>query len=139
MLAIFINQADVSALTVISVRAVLAQVVLVEKLLLHSACCGGDGQRVVVHERDFLQDYGIVDCFVRVLAPGERTVALYENRRNAHRVNSVERFNYNLAGLLFVLATDLLRGHSPGAGDLAVEVVALGGAHRLDSYSCLRK
>ena len=77
--------------------------------------------------------------FVRVLAPGERTVALYENRRNAHRVNSVERFNYNLAGLLFVLAADLLRGHSPGAGDLAVEVVALGGAHRLDSYSCLRK
>ena len=67
-LAIFINQADVSALTVISVRAVLAQVVLVEKLLLHSACCGGDGQCMEVHECDFLQHHGIVDCLVRVSA-----------------------------------------------------------------------
>lgn len=77
VLAIFINQADVSALTVISVRAVLAQVVLVEKLLLHSSGSGSYRQRVVVHERDFLQDYGIMHRFVRVLAPGERSVALY--------------------------------------------------------------
>lgn len=48
MLAIFINQADVSALTVISVRAVLAQVVLVEKLLLHSSGSGSYRQRMVV-------------------------------------------------------------------------------------------
>ena len=77
MLAIFINQEDVSALPVISVRAVLAQVVLVEKLLLHSSGSGSYRQRVVVHERDFLQDYGIMHRFVRVLAPGERSVALY--------------------------------------------------------------
>ena len=92
-----------------------------------------------VHERNLLQDYGIMHRFVRVLAPGERSVALYENRRNAHRVNSVERFNYDLAGLLFVLAADLLRGHRPGAGDLVVEVVALGGAHRLNANARLRE
>ena len=117
----------------------LAQVVLVEKLLLHSSGSGSYRQRVVVHERDFLQHHGVVHSFVRVLAPGERTVALYENRRNAHRVNSVERFNYDLVGLLFVLAADLLRGHRPGAGDLAVEVVALGGAHRLNANARLRE
>ena len=72
VLAIFINQADASALTVISVRAVLAQVVLVEKLLLHSS----DGRS-------------------------------YRQRM--------------------------------GAGDLAVEVVALGGAHRLNANARLRE
>ena len=77
MLAIFINQADVSALPVISVRAVLAQVVLVEKLLLHSSGGRSYRQRMVVHERNLLQDYGIMHRFVRVLAPGERSVALY--------------------------------------------------------------
>ena len=66
---------------------------------------------MVVHERNLIQDYGIMHRFVRVLAPGERSMALYEHRRNAHRVNSAERFNYDLAGLLFVLAADLLRSN----------------------------
>ena len=59
---------DISALPIIRIRAVLAQVMLIQKLLLHSACCGGDGQRMVVHECDFLQHHGIVDCLVRVSA-----------------------------------------------------------------------
>ena len=43
-----------SALTVISVRAVLAQAVLVEKLLLHSSGGRSYRQRMVVHERNLL-------------------------------------------------------------------------------------
>ena len=89
---------DISALPIIRIRAVLAQVVLIQEFLLHSACCGGDGQCMEVHECDFLQHHGTVDCLVRVLSPGERSVALDENRRNSHRVNAVEGFNYDLSG-----------------------------------------
>ena len=64
------------SLSVIGVFAVLAEVMLIQQLLLHPHLIWIQLQRVEVHERDFFQHNGVMDCFVRVLAPGEGAVAV---------------------------------------------------------------
>ena len=124
-------------LPVISVCAVLAQVMLVKKLLLHSACCRGYCLRVIIHERDLFENDRIVYRLMSVLSPSERTVIFYENGRNSHRVDTHERFDYDISRFLFMFAAYLLRRHCAGAGDPAVKVVALSCSHGPDPNSRL--
>ena len=48
-------------------------------------------------------------------------------------------FHDDLSGFFFVFTLDLGRGHRPGAGDLSVEVVGVGGAHGHDALTGLGK
>lgn len=57
-----------SALSVIGVCTVLAQIMLVKKLLLHSSCSGCDSECVVIHKCDFLKHYRIMHRLVCVFA-----------------------------------------------------------------------
>ena len=94
-----------------------------------------------VHERDLFKHNGVVDRLVRVLAPGERAVVVDEHGGNLCRVDAaaLEFLDDDKAGVLFIRVLDLLRRHAAGAGDLAVEIVALRGAHGVDAGAGLRK
>ena len=94
-----------------------------------------------VHKRDLFKHNGVVDRLVRVLAPGERAVVVDEHGGNLCRVDAaaLEFLDDDKAGVLFIRVLDLLRRHAAGAGDLAVEIVALRGAHGVDADTGLRK
>ena len=63
-----------------------------------------------------------------VLTPGEGAVAVDQDSGNGHGIDALEGLDDDIAGLQLILAADLLGGHLPGAGDLTIEVVTLGGA-----------
>ena len=54
----------------------LAQVVLIEQLLLHCAAVRAELQRMEVHEGDLLQNDRIVHGVFGIGSPGERAVAV---------------------------------------------------------------
>ena len=64
-------------------------------------------------------------------APGKGAVAVDQDGGDLGGVDvpGAEGLDDDVARLQLVLAGDLLRGHLPGAGNLPVEVVPLGGAH----------
>ena len=64
-----------------------------------------------------------------------------EHGGNLCRVDAaaLEFLDDDKAGVLFIRVLDLLRRHAAGAGDLAVEIVALRGAHGVDADTGLRK
>ena len=64
-----------------------------------------------------------------VSAPGERTMAVYKNRRYGKRVSLAEGFQYHQPGFLFICTADFFRCHRPGTGDLPVEVISMSGTH----------
>ena len=66
----------------------LAQVVLVQQLLLHGGQAGGEGHGVEGHERYFLQHHRVVHRLVGVLAPGKGTMVLTQHRRNRNVILS---------------------------------------------------
>ena len=94
-----------------------------------------------VHKRDLFEHDRVVDRLVRVLAPGERAVVVDEHGGNLCRVDAaaLEFLDDDKAGVLFICVLDLLRRHAAGAGDLAVEIIALRGAHGVDAGAGLRK
>ena len=54
----------------------LAQVVLIEQLLLHRAAVRAELQRMEVHEGDLLQNDRIVHGVFGISAPGKRVVSI---------------------------------------------------------------
>ena len=66
-----------------------------------------------------------------VLAPGEGAVGEYHHAGHLGGIDGpvFEGFDDDCAGFLLVFALDFRVGHGAGAGNGAVEVIALGGAH----------
>ena len=117
----------------------LAQVVLIEQLLLHCAAVRAELQRMEIHEGDLLQNDRIVHGVFGIGSPGERAVAVDQHGGDSLGGLARERLDDDLAGLLLIFARDLLRRHWTGAGDLTIEVVALRRAHGDDADARLRK
>ena len=67
------------SLPIVRVCAVLAQVVLIEKLLLHGRDCGVKHEVVPCHEREFLEDDGVMHGVHWVCTPCERAMAVDEH------------------------------------------------------------
>ena len=62
-----------------------------------------------------------------------------QNCGNRVGVLVLEGLDYNKSGVLFIISLDFLGSHLAGAGDLAVEIVAVGGSKRWNALSCLSK
>ena len=80
------------------------------------------------HKGHFLQHHRVVHCVLGVGAPGKGPVAVHQHCRDVLRAFPLEGFHNHLAGFQLILPADLLGGHLPGAGDLPVKVVPVGGA-----------
>ena len=61
---------------------------------------------------------------------GERAVGMHQHRRDLCRTPAAffESFNDHFAGLVFILAVNLLCGHQARAGDGTVKIIGVGGA-----------
>ena len=101
----FLSFAPVSALPVIGVLAVLSEIVLVEKLLLHPSGRGIYHHRVPVHECDLLHHDGVVHGVHCVLAPCKGAVGVHRHARYVRRRLPSEGLDYDAPGLLFILPT----------------------------------
>src|SRR5699024_1954214 len=113
-------------LSVISVRSVLSQVMLVKKLLLH----GFDGvarQRKIMpcHEGNLLKNDRVVNRVIRIRSPRERSVTVNKNRRHIIRLNSAlnETLDNHGSGLLLIGARNLSGSHSARTGNLPIEII----------------
>jgi hypothetical protein len=136
------NSALPPLLPVIGVRAVLAVKMLSQQRLLHGCETGladvpqGDG--AVGELRHILEHGGVLDRFEGVAAPGEGAVGVDEHRRHARGVDRPEGLDDDKAGVFFIVAAYLGRGHRAGAGDAAVEIVGVGRAERRYAGARLR-
>jgi len=105
--------------------------VLVKELLLHRReLTAGEGEIMPSHESNFFENNGVVYGVVRVGAPGERTVAVYENCRYVIRIDvaGAETLDDYGTGFFFVCALNLFRSLQVGAVNLTVEIVCIRGA-----------
>ena len=64
-----------------------AQEVFIEKLFLHGRKLRVQRERMILHEGDFLQDNGRLDCLFGGVPPAERTVTLNQDRRDCVGIN----------------------------------------------------
>ena len=67
------------SLPIVCVCAVLAQVVLIKKLLLHGRDCGVKHEVVPCHERELLEDDSVMHSVHGVCTPCERAMAVDEH------------------------------------------------------------
>gem|GEM_PF-6710989 len=69
-----------------------------------------------------------MDRIESVGAPGEGTVVLDEDSGSVVGIEPCEPFDDDVSGLLLVLAEHFVLPHVPGAGDIVMEVVRVGGS-----------
>ncbi len=76
----------------------------------------------------------------RIFTPGERAVGVHQHTGHLGRIDITltEGFGDHHAGFPLIRAVDLFIRHFAGAGDLAVEVIGMGGASRRDRQTRLR-
>lgn len=96
---------------IIRIFSVVAEVMLIQQLLLHTCLRGVELERMEVHKRNFFQNNGVMNRLVCILAPGERAVAVNEDGGNCRRVFAMERLDNHIASLFFIFACNFLRGH----------------------------
>src|SRR5690625_2408888 len=117
-----------SILAVVSVFAVLTQVVFVYNGLLERRYIGAQGAREVRHFCDLFQNHSVINRLSRVFTPGKWRVAGNDAHGCFHRAAVLETVGNLYAGFLFVVAFDLLIAHHSGDRNLAIGVVCVGGA-----------
>ena len=115
-------------LAIVGILAMLAQIVLIQQFLLHGFLTGSNRLGMEGHEGQFLQNHSIVDSIVGISAPCEGAMAMNQNSGNIISGLSFEGLDNHVSGFQLILAADLFRGHLPGTGNFAVEVVAVGSA-----------
>ena len=81
-----------------------------------------------IHPGNLLQHNGIVDSLSRVPAPCKGAVVLTQNRWNVNRVLPLEGLKDDLSRIPLVAFPDFLCRQVPGAGNLPVKIVRMGGA-----------
>ena len=110
-------------------RGVLAKIVFIQEFLLNGSQARRQLHGMEIHKGVLLQHYGTVDRVKGVRSPGEGAVTMDQHRRNLRQVQLPlpEGLNNDIPRLLLIAPGDFLRRHFPGAGNLAVEVVPLGG------------
>ena len=76
-----------------------------------------------------------------IRAPDKGTMAMNQNCGDLGRIDltAPEGLNDHVARLQLVFGCNLLRSHFPGAGNLSIEVIPLGGAHGRHALACLGK
>lgn len=80
----------------------LSQVMLVQKLLLHSFSIGIELHCVVVHKRGLFKHHRIMHCVECICVPCEWAVVMYQHTGYVERVKIAEGLNYDLSGVLLV-------------------------------------
>ena len=96
---------------IIRIFSVVAEVMLIQQLLLHTCLRGVELERMEVHKRNFFQNNGVMNRLVCILAPGERAMAVNEDGGNCRRVFAMERLDDHIASLFFIFACNFLLGH----------------------------
>ena len=124
-------------LSVISIRAMLAHVMLLYEKRIH-CCLRINGERDERHLGALLHHLGIVHRVRRVLAPRERTVILYEHRWSVVGIDAqfLELADDNLYCLQLILR-HLRLNHCIGARNILVEIVGMSCTDIRDSLTCL--
>lgn len=125
-------------LPIIGIRAVLAQVMLIKKLLLHSVCTKGERFGVKCHKSKLLQYHTVVNSGMGILSPGERTMTVYKNSGNVVGGEVVKCFDDHISSFFFVLSGDFFGCHFAGAWNFAIEVIGVSGAVGRDTATCMR-
>lgn len=117
------------SLAVIGIHPMLAQIVLVEQLLLHNRKLWRELAREQAHIGALFQHHGIVNRIGRVFTPGERAVGVDQHRRDLHRaeIALLESFDDHFTRLVFVFPGNFCRGHQARAGNGSVEIVRVCG------------
>jgi L-arabinose isomerase len=72
---------------------------------------------------------GIMNCFVRILSPGERSVIFHQYAGNMSRVEFTETLDNDGTGLFFILAFHLRFGHITRTRYIPAEVIGMGGTY----------
>ena len=96
---------------IIRIFSVVAEVMLIQQLLLHTCLRGVELERMEVHKRNFFQNNGVMNRLVYILAPGERAMAVNEDGGNCRRGFAMERLDDHIASLFFIFACNFLLGH----------------------------
>ncbi len=115
-------------LPIVSVRSVLAEIVLILQVLGSRLDLGIDQLGPVSHLADFFEDDGTVYGVDRIFAPGKRTVVLAENGRDGVVVDCpcLKVIDDQLAGVLFISFVQLFLCQAAEAGDRTIVVIRVG-------------
>jgi len=118
----------------------LAIVVLGDEGCFETRRIGVDLLGEMGHVTEFFEHPGVKDRFGGVDTPGEGTVTGDQHHRDFVRIELVfaETVDDLVAGFDFVIILDALIGHQCGAGDIAAEMVGVGGAENRHGAQRLR-
>ena len=127
------------ALAVVGGGAVFAQVVFVEEVLWERGGGWVESQGVEGHAGAHFEGDGVVESGECVGAPCEGGVAVLEDAGDGGgvEVEMVEGFDDGEPGHAFVACGDFVGGERAADGDLAVEVVGVGGAEAGERFAGL--
>ena len=126
-------------LSVVSIRTVLSQEMLVLDNLRCRLYSGIQDLGAACHLGNLLENHCVVNCVGCISSPGERSMVGAQNTRYVHRIDAslVEGLDDNKACVLLILAVDLVSGQASCAGNLAVEVVCVSGSVAGNAAACL--
>lgn len=113
------------------------------KMLIHQPAIDGLQLRINAagnprHARHLFHHHRVVYRLVGVFAPGKWPVLIDDDPRGMQRIGLTQRFDNHLPGVQLVGLVHLLCAKRPGAGNIAEEVVRMGGAERRDRQPRLR-
>lgn len=117
----------------------LAQVVLVKEMLLHSICARIEQHCMQIHKSDFFHHYGVMHCVYRILSSCERTMAEYHNSGNIFSCLAVKGLDDDFTCLFFILTNDLRFRHRARTRNVTVEVITVCRSHGRDALTGLGK
>jgi len=80
------------------------------------------------HLCDLFQNDSMFNGILYRFSPAKRTMLCHQNPGNLIRIPICKPFDNHLAGCQFILTPDLLPGQHPGARNLPVKMIGMGGS-----------
>src|SRR5699024_1934351 len=115
-------------LSVISVRAMLSVVMLILEFLRSGFYLRVDQLAAACHLCHFFKHNRVMNRFMRVLAPGKRTMVLAEHCGNGFIILIFEIISDQHACILLISLVDLFFCQIAHTGNLTVDIIRMGGS-----------
>src|SRR5262245_37627945 len=110
---------------------------LVEQYLLDGLCGSKKAQGFASQFGQVLEHGSMMDCFLDGCPPSERRVAGHQNGWTGQGIAFGKGLNDGSSGIGFVVGLDLAWAQQPGAGNVPVKVIGVGGSQRRQWLTCL--